>query len=251
MVERFALERPVAVGDLRCPGSGARRARPPRRPGSAARPGYRASRGPHCRWRRRRRPCNPLSTLRKIVPGRIRGRQRRRALLGEKALMCSTSIRPSRRLVLLGDVAGPVSVHCFETDSASRRGRRPRRKGRLEIVEHGARGRCPRCAGMLWRLVIQSSDVVPLPARLPLLGDELEIVAGGAGVEGLVAPGSGRRILGRLVARREAPDAVRSSRAPPSSEQARESRGRARHDCRMPQLHQATRIATRCIGLPP
>ena len=58
-VEGLGLQGLVAEGDSRRPGCGGRRAPPPRRPGRPARRGCPASRGPHCRSHRRRRPCNP------------------------------------------------------------------------------------------------------------------------------------------------------------------------------------------------
>ena len=56
---------------------------------------------------------------------------------------------------------------------------------------------------MLWRRTISGEQLLPLRARHALLRDQLEAVAGGAGVEGLVAPSAGGGVSGAFVARGE------------------------------------------------
>ncbi len=80
--------------------------------------------------------------------------------------------------------------------AAAGRGR-ARRKRRFEIIEHDLLllGRQQR---HLVLVVHPLQTIFPLPARHALLGDELEVVTRRAGIERVVAAGTGGKLLGVL-----------------------------------------------------
>ncbi len=101
--------------------------------------------------------------------------------------------------------------------------------------------------------------IVPLRARHALLRDDLEAVAGGAGVEGLFAAVPCRQIFRRFVGRGEGARRLRERPTPPSlqtstapkSEPPRNSRGGSVFARSVTLPIQPTSTRTRCIGLPP
>src|SRR6266498_5217329 len=85
--------------------------------------------------------------------------------------------------------------------------------------------------------------VVPLPACLSLLRNDLESMTGSAGVKRLLAAGGVWIILRAFIARRE--------RARLGGGRASRKRRRERHETGGQTWVHAMRIAMRCIGFPP
>jgi hypothetical protein len=121
--------------------------------------------------------------------------------------------------------------------------RAPRRECRFQIVEHDI----AIVAFELGHAVPLSHEVeciLPLPARLPLGGNQLEAMTGRAGIEGLVAARPGRIVGRAFVARRERLGGRRLRGCGRQEDQ---------EDCQHARQarHHAIRIATRCMGFAP
>src|SRR4029450_9091424 len=120
--------------------------------------------------------------------------------------------------------------------------RRPRGERRLEIVEQHLAVAVirPRHVVPLRHPV---ERIVPLPARLSLLRNNLESMTGNAGIKRLLAPGGVGIILRAFTPRGERPRLGGGG--------TRRKRRRERYQAGGQTWAHAMRIAMRCIGLPP
>src|SRR4029453_8328668 len=120
--------------------------------------------------------------------------------------------------------------------------RSPRGEHRLEIVEQHLAVAIIRPRHVVpLRHPVQR--VVPLPARLSLLRNNLESMTGNAGIKRLLAAGGVGIILRAFIARGE--------RARLGGGGTRRKRRRERYEAGGQTWAHAMRIAMRCIGLPP